>query len=152
MISFEKKNEAVVQSSRLPTTKMTICVQNRFFPTLFSFSFNFNTKIFANTSYEPMMQNTLPFKWGGGLQSSFVIVSRSELSSYICFAFQFSKDSRYDIGIAVKAISKFIQTHLSNSTGRTIRRTRRLRFDGLRCYFACKSGYFQRQCNIHTYI
>lgn len=115
------------------TTKMTICAQN-VFSSPYKQSFISQLRIFANTSYKPMMRNTFPFKWGFILL--FVTIS-VELGSYFLrlfslfyflYSFSFWRQPIWEHSIAVKAISKFRQTHLSNSTGRTIRKTLRWKF------------------------
>lgn len=116
------------------TTKMTICAQNVFSST-HKQSFISRSKIFANTSYKSMMRNTFPFKWGFIL---FFVTISVELGSYFLrsilallffiFIFILKTADVWKHSIAVKAISKFRQTHLSNSTGRTIRKTLRWKF------------------------
>lgn len=117
------------------TTKMTICAQN-VFSSPYKQSFISQSKIFANTSYKPMMRNTFPFKWGFIL--FFFVTISVELGSYFLrsipalllffYSFSFWTQAIWEHSIAVKAISKFRQTHLSNSTGRTIRKTLRWKF------------------------
>lgn len=74
------------------------------------------------TSYEPMMRDKLPFKM---CHRSTFVVEIAELPSQ-CLLFLFTKfwryRQRYDRSVRiVEAISKFRQTHLSNSMRRTIR-------------------------------
>lgn len=53
---------------------------------------------------------------------------RSILALLLFYSFSFWRQAIWEHSIAVKAISKFRQTHLSNSTGRTIRKTLRWKF------------------------
>lgn len=117
------------------TTKMTICAQN-VFSSPYKQSFISQSKIFANTSYKPMMRNTFPFKWGFilfflspfPLNLVHIFFVLFPLFFFFFYSFSFWRQAIWEHSIAVKAISKFRQTHLSNSTGRTIRKTLRWKF------------------------
>lgn len=87
--------------------------------------------------------NKLPFKWYSRFYAPFdIIISMCcklfgfSVRLFFCRRFYFSHYVRYIVAhSAVKAILEFRQTHLSNPTRRTIRKTLRWRFGNLFFFF-----------------